>query len=112
MVDREDALRETTLIIYGLYLASFIFAITWIIGAVIAYAKRDEAIGTPYRSHLEKLISLFWTTLLLAGIGFILAITVILLPLAWLVGMGMALFFLYRCIKGLIRALDGRPYDD
>jgi len=100
--------RTYVLIIYGLYLGALVCGgATGIVGVVMAYIKRDEYKGTVWESHIENAIHAFWVWLLLfaAGIPFLLAFG------AGVLLMGAAfLYFLYRTIKGLIAAIDGKPY--
>jgi uncharacterized membrane protein len=83
-----------------LYLASFAFGITTLIGVIVAYLSRAEARDTWAESHLTYLIRTFWIGLLF---GFLSG------ALAWFfIGMPMALatliWFLVRTIKSLLRA--------
>src|SRR5271154_4271509 len=53
--------RPAVLIGYGLFLLAIACGgITALIGAVIAYARRDEARGTVWESHYRNLIRVFW----------------------------------------------------
>jgi len=120
-------LRLMALICYGLYLAAMINGLTAVVGVVIAYIKRDDARGTVYESHFDNLISVFWVSLavgllffgaLLWGIlGVVFSvmahhpmIMLIWLPFAWFALVAFCVWYLYRTVKGLVRASDGRPY--
>jgi uncharacterized membrane protein len=97
------------IVVWGLYVASFFsFAITGIIGVIIAYVKRGDLAGTPYESHMTSAIRTFWIGLIVGVIGLILAFVMI----GFLVLGLLALWQLFRIIRGLIRAIDGRPIDD
>ena len=53
-------MTSQTLIVWGLYLASFFsLATTQIIGLIIAYVKRSDAAGTPFESHMIYAIRTF-----------------------------------------------------
>lgn len=100
--------RTYTIIIYGLYLGAVICGgATGIVGVVMAYIKRAEYKGTIWESHIENAIHAFWVWFLLfvAGIPLLLAFGagVLLMAAAFI-------YFLYRTIKGLIAAVDGKPY--
>jgi uncharacterized membrane protein len=102
-------LKNWAIVVWGLYIASFFtFAITTIIGVIIAYVKRGDAVGTPYESHMTYAIRTFWISLIVGLIGLVLAI----------VGIGFVILILlfvwqlYRVIRGMILALDGRPIDN
>lgn len=106
-------LRIMTLIAYGLYLAMFVTGpITPVIGVVLAYVKRDDAHGTVYQSHLEQLIRLFWTSLGVCLAAFLLALTIVGIPLA-IAGMGvLVIYYLVRTVVGMVKAAEARPYRD
>jgi uncharacterized membrane protein len=100
--------RTLAIIIYGLYLGAVISAgLAGVAGVIIAYIKRDEARGTIWESHFENQITAFWVWLMLFVAGW---------ATVWLLGLGLLLigaafvYFLYRTIKGLIRAIDSQPY--
>jgi hypothetical protein len=64
--------KSWTLIVWGLYLASFFgLATTQIIGLIIAYVKRRDAAGTPFESHMIYAIRTFWIGLGVELIGLI-----------------------------------------
>ena len=97
------------IIVWALFLASILsVAFTSIIGVIIAYIKRRDLAGTPYESHMTSAIRTFWITLIVGIIGFVLLI----------VGIGfiilglLALWHLFRVVRGLIYAIDGRPIAD
>ena len=77
-----------------------------LIGVIWAYVKRGDAAQTIYYSHFENIISTFWISLVLTIVSFLL----------WFFGIGVLLFFavyifnIYRIAKGLIRAIDCKPY--
>ncbi len=96
-------------IVWGLYLAAFFtFAITAVVAVIIAYVKRGDLVGTPYESHMTSAIRTFWISLIVGVIGVILAFVGIGFVILGL----LALWQLFRIIRGLIRALDGRAIAD
>ncbi|HEX4301423.1 MAG TPA: hypothetical protein VHZ78_01425 [Rhizomicrobium sp.] len=100
-------MRTFTIIIYGLYLgALFTGGTSGLVGVVLAYVKRGEARGTLWESHLQNAIHAFWIWFVLMAIGVVTAWFLI-----GFVVMGAAfVYFLYRTIKGLVRAVDSKPY--
>ena len=64
-------------IVAGLYLASFVFGITGLVGLIMAYVWRDEVRGTWEESHITYLIRTFWIGFILSVIGFILTVVLI-----------------------------------
>ncbi len=100
--------RAMVLAVYGLYLfAVFSCGIAGIAGVIIAYVKRGDAMGSMWESHFENQIDAFWVWLALSVTG------LVLIPA---LGLGLAViffafvWFLYRAVKGLVRALESRPY--
>ena len=114
MSQQRSALAGTSpqtwaIVVWALFLASILsVALTSIIGVIIAYIKRRDLAGTPYESHMTSAIRTFWITLIVGIVGFVLLI----------VGVGaiilglLALWHLFRVVRGLIYAIDGRPIAD
>ena len=103
-----ERLRTLTIVVYVLYLLTLpsIFS-TMLIGAVIAYLKKDEARGTPFESHLANAIDVFWVALVVGIVAFVLWP---LFFLGALIHAGLFVWVLYRTIKGLVRAIEWQPY--
>ncbi len=99
--------RTLAIIVYGLYIGAVVTCGgAGLAGVILAYVKRDEARGTLWHSHFENAIQAFWVWFGLMVVG--------ILTSWFLIGfvvMGVAfVYFLYRTIKGLIAAVDSRPY--
>jgi uncharacterized membrane protein len=98
--------RTLVIICYALYLLGVLGALTTLIGVIIAYVKRDDTRDTMWASHFDNLIVVFWVAVLVAVVGM----------LTWMFLIGfvfwfvLAIWYLYRTIRGLIRALENRPY--
>ncbi len=97
----------------GLATPAPLLTLIGIIAVIIAYVKRDEARGTWLESHVNWLIRTFWWSTLWAVIGWavliLLAIVVIgfaLGPLIWGV---VAIWVIYRVIRGVLYFKDQRP---
>ena len=107
--DRQTEPRTWAIVVWGLYIASyFTFAITMIVGLIIAYMKRDELADTPFASHMTSAIRTFWISLILGIIGVVLSIVGIGIILL----IALAIWQLFRIIRGMIRAIDSKPIDD
>ncbi len=101
--------RTWALIVWALFLASILsFTATAIIGLIVAYVKRPDLAGTPFESHMTSAIRTFWITLVVAVIGCVL----IVVGIGFIILGLLALWQLFRVIRGLIRALDGQPIAD
>ena len=100
--------RTVMHVLYGLHtMAWFSMGVLAVIALVVNYIKRSDEHDPLYVTHHNYMISTFWWTLLwlvIAG------------PL-WLVFIfpGAAAYFiiwlwyLYRCVRGWLRFVDGKP---
>jgi uncharacterized membrane protein len=101
--------RSWALSVWALYLVSIVtIGLTAVAGLIIAYVKKPELASTPFGSHMTYAIRTFWISLIGWLLGAVLSVVLIGYPLLLLVG----LWTFFRCIRGLIKALDGRPIDD
>jgi uncharacterized membrane protein len=105
--DAERRARTIAFAVYALYGAGFITGLAFVVGAVIAHLKRDEAPGW-LRTHLTFQIRTFWIGLLWALVGMMTTwLLVGFLFLAW-----SFVFVLVRTVRGFLRLNDDRPIDD
>jgi uncharacterized membrane protein len=123
-----SSLRTLVMVCYVLFLLACVNGLTAIIGVVIAYLKRDEAVGTVWHSHFASLIFVFW----------VMVAAMLVVLLSWPISFGwffangymllwpptfalpllfgfllfpiLAVWYLYRVIRGLIRAGEDKPY--
>lgn len=101
--------KTWAMIVWGLYIAAYFTAfITAVIGLIIAYVKRDELAGTPFESHMTSAIRTFWISLIVGVIGLVLTFVLI----GVVVLAALFVWHIYRIIRGMVRAIDGRPIDD
>ncbi len=112
-----------TYLIYGLHLFSAIngvltsaFVVTaflsgWpsILAVFLNYVKRSDTRGTILESHFRWQIRTFWITLLWIIVGAVLFITLIGIPLAWVLVVVVGLWVLYRMLRGVLRLMDEQP---
>ena len=94
------------LVSYILHLVGTVTGLPSLVALVMNYVWRKPRF--PLHSHHRWMIRTFWWTILWMVVGGILFLTVIGIPLAWVVG-GLAwLWWIYRHVRGLIVLLDGR----
>lgn len=119
----DPSLVTLTHIIYGLHAASviiailtsatiiltFLFSIPSILAVILNYVRRNDARGTFLDSHFSWQIRTFWFTMLWAAIGGVLFITILLIPLAIAIWVVVALWLIYRIVRGWWNLKDGRP---
>jgi uncharacterized membrane protein len=80
-----------------------------IIAVIINYVKRSEVRGTYLDSHFSWQLRTFWYALLWVIVAGLLIITVIGIPLAWLVAIAVGIWVLYRITRGWLTLIDRRP---
>lgn len=100
--------KTWALIVWGLYIASYFTGITAIIGVIIAYVKRKEVAGTPFESHMIYAIRTFWISL----IGIVISCVLLIVGIGFILLAALAIWQIYRIVRGIIRALDSQPIDN
>jgi uncharacterized membrane protein len=100
--------RNAAIAVWVLYLVGTVTLFTFFLGLGIAYLKRVQCGGSPYASHMTSAIYTFWIGASLGLIGFYLSFFDIGIPIV----VAVAAWLLFRCLRGLVRALNGEPIDD
>ena len=80
-----------------------------IIAVIINYVKRSDARGSWLNSHFGWQIRTFWYALLWVVVAGLLVLTVIGIPVAWVLLVGAGLWVLYRIIRGWIALTEAKP---
>lgn len=115
-----DGLVTITYVMYGLHafsaltgLMSSAFIVTafltgWpsIIAVIINYLKQDEARGTYLESHFRWQLRTFWFALFWLLIAGVLMVTLIGIPVAFVLLLGVGLWVLYRIVRGWLNLTD------
>ncbi|MXU64206.1 DUF4870 family protein [Oceanomicrobium pacificus] len=99
-----DATPNNAKLNYILYLVSFILGFTGLVALVFAYLNRKKA-PEWLQSHYTYQIRTFWIMLLYTLISIILALVVIGMFLL----VGVSIWFIVRCVKGLQAVGRGEP---
>jgi uncharacterized membrane protein len=131
----DESLKASLLVAYGLYLLALVTGgLGAVVGVIVVYVRRADARGTLWQSHCRNLLWVFWigvaVSVLLLGIvvqgagslawslfhtegnpppelvGGLLA----LVPVLYLGAVIFVIWYLYRTVRGLVRALDSQPY--
>ncbi|MCA0200631.1 MAG: hypothetical protein LCH56_07280 [Proteobacteria bacterium] len=92
------------IVVYVLYLVSYLVGITAIAGIIIAHVKQEDADPVAL-THFRYQTRTFWYCLLGGLIGAVLLLVLI----GWLVLIAVGIWMLIRVIKGLLYALDRKP---
>jgi uncharacterized membrane protein len=80
-----------------------------IIAVIINYVKRSDVRGTYLDSHFSWQLRTFWYALLWVIVIGLLIISLIGIPLAWVVALVVGVWVLYRITRGWLTLLDRRP---
>jgi len=100
------ALKTIAQVVYILQALSFMFGVTALVGLIINYVKREDAVGTVYQSHFDWQIRTFWWGLLWGVLGCLLIIALglgfLMLFVAWV-------WAIYRVVKGWLKLIEGKP---
>lgn len=101
----ERSLVVVTHAVYALQAVGLLVPITFIVGVVINYIKRDDAAGSFLASHFRWQIRTFWFGLLW---GFLGALTFIIV-IGWFILIAAGIWLIYRIAKGWLYLVDGKP---
>ena len=99
------SLKTMAMVVYILQALGFFNGITWIVGVIIDYVKKNEAPGTWLESHYRWQIRTFWWGLLWGVIGSILLLVLV----GWFVLVATGIWIIYRIVKGALYLNDGKP---
>ena len=77
-----------------------------IIAVVLNYLKRGETRGTFLESHFRWQIRTFWFALLWVVIAVLAGLTIVALPLAWVIAVVAGIWVLYRIARGWLRLVS------
>jgi uncharacterized membrane protein len=127
MAPATNEARIAALIGYALFILAVANGITAIAGVVLAYIKRADGRGTVWESHFTNMIRVFWVSVLASvlligvvvfGVADLLATInqaphialIAAVPLIWLFAVAFFVWYLYRTVRGLLRALENKAY--
>ena len=104
----------TTQVLYVLHgLAPFTAWTLAVVAIIIAIFARDGVRGTYLESHMSWLARTFWWGLLwIVVLGLatvVMVLTIVLIPVAWLLWAILFVWYLYRVIRGWLLLNDGKP---
>lgn len=103
----EDSARILAIVAWVLFIVGWpTLHLATIGGVILAYIQRGDAAGTVWESHYEALISTFWISLVIGVVAVPLCFVIVGIPLL----AGLVIWFLYRSIRGLIHAIESKPY--
>jgi uncharacterized membrane protein len=116
-VAADGSLVTTTHVIYALHalsvmigltsaatvIGAFVFGVPSLIAVVVNYLRRGAVRGTVLESHFRWQIRTFWFALLWIVVGGVLFVTLIGIPLAFVVWVLATVWVMYRVARGWLR---------
>jgi uncharacterized membrane protein len=99
----------TGLVSSALVVTAFLTGWPSIIAVILNYVKRSEARATWLDSHFSWQIRTFWWALLWVVIAAILFVTLIGIPVAYVLWIATGIWVLYRIIRGWLALSSRRP---
>ena len=82
-----------------------------LIAVILNYAKRSDVRGTFLESHFSWQIRTFWYALLWVVIGAGAFATIVGIPIALMIFVGISLWILYRIVRGWLSLLERKPME-
>lgn len=80
-----------------------------IIAVIINFVKRNDVRGTYLDSHFSWQVRTFFYALLWVVVMMLCFMTLILIPVAWALAVGVGIWILYRIVRGWLALLDRKP---
>lgn len=99
-------------IAYGLYALGFVSGVAFLASAILCFVKRDDVRGTLLETHFTWIIRTFLWGLIGCVIAIVLGVTIILSPLAVLLGVCVYVWSIYRVVVGWLKLSEGRAIPD
>lgn len=104
--DRFDSTQTRVKIVWGLYLVSLVIGLTGIVGVILAYLWRGDAVGDPMGTHFDRQIRTFWIALA----GGVIGLLTTWLLIGFLIIAAAVIYLAVMSVVGLMKAFDGKPW--
>jgi uncharacterized membrane protein len=98
--------KTLVVVAYVLMILGVVNGFTALIAVIIAHIKRRGMAGTVWQGHYDNIILTFWVGLVVFIVGWVLMWILV----GFIVLGVLAIWYLYRSIRGLILSSEGRPY--
>jgi uncharacterized membrane protein len=99
----------TGLLSTAMIVTAFLTGWPSIIAVILNYVKRSDVRGTWLDSHFSWQIRTFWYALLWLAIGAVLLVTVVGIPVAFVLWFATGIWVLYRIIRGWLALGSEKP---
>lgn len=109
--DKLSDAKQLARILYVVHGLTFFFSLGLlsILPIIVNYIKRPDSEGTLVHSHHTWMIRSFWYYMIWMVVGGVLFLTIIGIPVAWLVWTVAWVWKAYRLIRGFIDLNNNRP---
>ena len=108
-----DGANKTLLTVtYGLYIGGVFIFVLAIVAIILNHVKKSDLTGSAHMDHLLwQMRTFWWSALWLAGglVATVGSLFTFHFPVGFIIYIGIAIWYLYRNIRGLLRLLDGKP---
>jgi uncharacterized membrane protein len=88
---------------------AFVFGIPSIVAVIMNYIYQSEARASFLESHFRWQIRTFWFAALWILIAMVLFVTLIGIPLAWIIFIAAGIWVIYRVARGWLALQDRKP---
>lgn len=88
---------------------AFVFGLPSIVAVILNYVWRGDVRGTMLASHFRWQIRTFWYALVWMVLGGLFFVTVIGIPVAFVIFFGAGIWVMYRVARGWIALNDSKP---
>jgi uncharacterized membrane protein len=98
-------------ILYFVHAITFLFSLGMLsfLPLIANYIKRPDTTGTMVYTHHSWMIRSFWIYIICMAVAVLFAITLVGIPIAWLIGVGAWLWKAYRLVRGFLDLNSNRP---
>lgn len=103
--------KQFARILYFVHAITFLFSLGMLsfLPLIANYIKRPDTTGTMVYTHHSWMIRSFWIYIICMAVAVLFAITLVGIPIAWLIGVGAWLWKAYRLVRGFLDLNSNRP---
>lgn len=93
-------------------IGSFLFGVPSIVAVVMNYVRRGDVAGSWLESHFRWQIRTFWVAFAVSVVAAALVVTIVLIPVSLAIFFVVALWVVYRVVRGWLNLRDGQTVGD
>jgi uncharacterized membrane protein len=102
--------KQFARLLYVVHAITFLFSLGMLsfLPLIANYIKRPDTAGTLVYTHHSWMIRSFWIYIICMAVAVFFFITIVGIPIAWLIGVGAWLWKAYRLMRGFIDLNNNR----